>query len=225
MKASSLLCLLDIVFETSPVITHQSKPIPRLQKMSGVKFFSDGHHGFLFMNKLNSLNKMLPMIITPKKKEEVVRLIPKTASVSIILPFEPKMAAYSTLKESIHNAVAEAETALLKDYTVAEVSPLLSRLHGLTKKINYNTHKKSIAILVAADFEKIFYLDIPVKKFISVTDTFQLKDLIRIKKVKEEYLVFVLDQKNAKLFLGNEFGLLKLILHDTHEINLLREIL
>ena len=74
-------------------------------------------------------------------------------AVSIIMPFEPKMGIKSELAHGLKLAVDKVERMLRTDYP-ADISALVVyKLRRIIKDLNFNTHKKSIAVYVSPVFE------------------------------------------------------------------------
>jgi hypothetical protein len=132
-------------------------------------------------------------------------------AVSIVLPFEPMMSLKSELEYKLKRALEKIETELMANYPVEKAMPVLLKLQHLIYNLNYNTHKKSIAIFVSPLVEKVYYLDIPVEEKIMVDESFEIRDLVYSKKQNIQYLVLVLSAEKSKMFLGNcsKFMLIK----------------
>src|SRR5215831_8431653 len=132
-------------------------------------------------------------------------------AVSIIQPFEPMMSRKSELEYNLKAALKKVETELLANYPPEKALPVLFKLNYLIHNINYNTHKKSVAIFASPVIEKIYYLDIYVEERIVVDESFEIRDLIYSKKQNIEYLVLLLSRERSKMFLadGSKFTLIK----------------
>jgi len=151
---------------------------------------------------------------TPDIFEEEKRLI-KTVkylpAVSIILPFEPVMSLKTELEYKLKIAVQKVESGLMKDYTMDKALPVILKLKNFVGNINFNTHKKSIAIFVSPIIEKIFYLDIPVEEKIIIDESFEIRDLIYSKKELHKYLLLVLSGESQKIYLGNTRQFIRIV--------------
>src|SRR5690242_18036538 len=95
-------------------------------------------------------------------------------SVSIIEPFQPMMSSKSDIEYRLKLAVEKAEKKLMAKYPVEKILPVIIKLHNLVRNLNYNTHKKSIAIFASPIIEKTYYFDIAVEERI-VTDEFKIR--------------------------------------------------
>jgi len=123
--------------------------------------------------------------------------------ISIIMPFEPKIGLKKELDYKLKMAKNKIEKELELNYPEDRVLPVLNKLNLILEGLNYNTHKKSVAIFVSPLVEKIYYLDIPVEEKIIIDDSFEIRYLIYSKKEIHKYLLVVLSNKWTKIFLGN----------------------
>lgn len=123
--------------------------------------------------------------------------------ISLIMPFEPKMGLKKELDYKLKTAVDKIHRELEENYPNEKSVPVLKKLHKVIGELNYNTHKKSIAIFVSPLVEKVYYLDMPVEEKIIIDESFEIRDLIYSKKEIHKYLMAVLSGKWTKIYLGN----------------------
>lgn len=146
-------------------------------------------------------------LIEPVKKQisfsetqAFTQIIEPAACVTIIMPFEPKMATKSNLRENIREAIIAVEEDLLKEYAAVTAELILSKLKTITASLDYNTYTKSIALFVSSEYEKIYYLDIDVKRKTSVNRYFNIRDIVLSKQSQPEFLLLLISKKTEKLF-------------------------
>jgi hypothetical protein len=142
-----------------------------------------------------------PLILQEEK--ELIGGVKYLPAVSIILPFEPVMSSKNELKYKLKLSVQKVESELMKDYAMDKALPVILRLKNLVRNVNFNTHKKSVAIFVSPLIEKILYLDIAVEEKIIIDESFEIRDLVCSKKELHRYLLLVLTGKSLKIYLGN----------------------
>jgi hypothetical protein len=144
-------------------------------------------------------------------EKAVLNAVKYLPAISLIMPFEPKISLKSDLEYRLKMAVGKVEKELMNNYPSEKALPAISRLRELTGKINYNTHKKSIAIFLSPMVEKVFYLDIPVEEKIIIDESFEIRDLVYQKKQDVQYLVLMLSGKRSIMLLvnGSEIKLVK----------------
>lgn len=141
-------------------------------------------------------------ILTPEI-EDVLHAVHYKPAVSIIIPFEPKMTSKALLQHSLKVALTKTSQDLEKNYP-GDLSELVThKLNNLVSHLNYNTHKKSIAIFVSPVFEKVLYLDIAVEEKIIIDESFEIRDLVYAKKQMHNYLVLLISAKESKMFLNS----------------------
>jgi hypothetical protein len=141
-------------------------------------------------------------IITPEVKE-VMNALHYRPSVSVIMPFEPKISLKTELAHSLKTAADRAERELLAIYPTEMCDTVMKKLRAVIKNLNFNLDKKSIAIYVSPVFEKVIYLDSFVNEKIMVDDSFEIRDLIYNKKQVDKYLVLLLSGKESRILLMN----------------------
>jgi ribosomal protein L7Ae-like RNA K-turn-binding protein len=124
-------------------------------------------------------------------------------SISVIMPFEPKMSAKAELAHHLKFAIEKVDREIRANYQEELADLVMQKLRKIIKNLNFNTFKKSIAIYVSPVFEKVLYLDIPMEEKIMVDGSFEIRDLLYAKKEMHNYLVLVLSNKWSKVFLGN----------------------
>lgn len=135
--------------------------------------------------------------------QEVMEAVHYRPAVSIIMPFEPKMTLKAELAHSLKVAAGKVEKELQADYPDDIGQLVIQKLHNIIRELNFNTHKKSIAIYVSPVFEKVLYLDIPVEEKIIVDESFEIRDLVYSKKQLHKYLLLLLSGKESRMYLGN----------------------
>ena len=123
--------------------------------------------------------------------------------ISLIMPFDPKMGLKKELDYKLKIAVDKIEKEIETNYPEEKSFPVMKKLHKVIEELNYNTHKKSIAIFVSPLIEKVYYLDMPVEEKIIIDESFEIRDLVYSKKEIHKYLLAVLSSKWTKIYLGN----------------------
>jgi hypothetical protein len=149
-------------------------------------------------------------VVTPELRE-VMEAVHYRPAVSIIMPFEPKMSLKTELTHSLKTATDKVEQELLESYP-GEMSVLvMQKLRAIIKGLNFNTHKKSMAIYVSPVFEKVLYLDITVEEKIIVDESFEIRDLMYSKKQLHKYLVLLLSTKESRMYLGDSATFVRIV--------------
>lgn len=131
--------------------------------------------------------------------------------ISLLLPFEPKMTQRSKLTESLNNSCNKVENDLLEKYPGDTAMLMIDKLRTVIANLNFNTHKKSIAIFLSPVIEKIFYLDIPLERKISIDNDFNIRQLVYHKKQEQGFLIMMLTKKESRLYLANNGSLVRIV--------------
>src|SRR5690606_10792886 len=155
--------------------------------------------------------------VSPELRE-VIGAVHYRPAVSIIMPFEPKMSLKAELTHALDLAADRVERELKDNYTSELREMVMGKLRSLIRGLNFNTHKKSIAIYVSPVFEKVLYLDIPVEERVIVDESFEIRDLVNSKKQLHKYLVLVLSQKESRMFLGDTTSFVRIISAEPNQL-------
>jgi len=131
-------------------------------------------------------------------------------AVSIILPFNPKMSRKSEIAHSLKCALDQVTKTLWAEYPQEIATLVTNKLKTVIERLNYSTHKKSIAVYVSPVFEKVFYLDMEMETMVNVGDAFDIKELLESRKLLQNYLVLVLGGKGCRIMLGGNGSLQKI---------------
>jgi hypothetical protein len=89
--------------------------------------------GFMKQNLLHNIN-------------EVTETVYNLPSVSVILPFEPKMKSKRELALALQSALDKVERKIFDKFSVDMALLVLQKLKSIIKDLDFNTHKKSVAI-------------------------------------------------------------------------------
>ena len=141
--------------------------------------------------------------------QDILKAVHYHPSISIILPFEPKMSLKAELQHQLKLVTDKVEKAITKEYNDDLATLVIHKLKNIISKLNFTTYKKSIAIYVSPVFEKIFYLDIEVEEKIIIDESFEIRDLVYAKKDMRRYMILVLSKKKSKVYLHYTSSLVK----------------
>lgn len=157
-------------------------------------------------------------VLTPAIREvmESVHYLP---SLSIIMPFEPKMSLKKELTHSLEIAADKAARELVHNYPDEMGRLVMRKLRAILGNLNFNTYKKSIAIYVSPVFEKVLYLDITVEEKIIVDESFEIRDLVYSKKQMHKYLLLLLSGNESRVYLGNSESFVKIVSNTPEVLN------
>ena len=145
------------------------------------------------------------------QQQQLMETTAHQPAVSVIVPFQPILSSRADLEYNLKKAMEKVESSLMENYTRDRAIPMLEKLRRVVRTVNYNTHKKSLAIFVSPSIEKVYYLDIAVEERVVIDQSFVIRDLIFAKKQAVQYLVLLLSAERSRMFLGNcsSFQLIK----------------
>lgn len=126
-------------------------------------------------------------------------------SVSIFLPFNPKMDSKKDITKKLQVAVDKVEQQLFDNFSFEMAMLVMHKLKAILQNLNYSSHKKSLAIFVSPVFEKVFYLNMEIEEKIAIDSTFQIRDLVKSKKQLYEYLVLKITDTECRIY-ANQSG-------------------
>lgn len=141
-------------------------------------------------------------IETTRERVETDYVFP---SVSIFLPFNPKMKSKASITATLHKAVDEVEEKLFDDFSFEMALVVVHKLKAILKDLNFSSHKRSLAIFVSPIFEKVFYLNTELEEKVLVGTSFHIRDLVKSKKELQEYLVLKMSDKECRIY-ANQSG-------------------
>lgn len=142
-------------------------------------------------------------LLTSTPKRETIARVQFLPAVSIIVPFAPVITPKKTLECRLKNIMGKVEAILTAGYTVEKALPVIIKLRNVIAGLNYNTHKKSVAIFASPITENVYYLEAEMEEKIVIDPAFKISELVFYKKEKQEYLIFLLSDNYSKMFLGD----------------------
>jgi hypothetical protein len=150
-----------------------------------------------------------PVSMNPNESVAITDRKNRTQSPSVVLtlPFDPKMNPRSRVDGSLNDALSRAVRRLQDAYPSDIAVPVINRLEGLACHLNYATHKRSVALFVSAETEKILYLDEVLEEQILIDSGFRIRELSIPHSSHVQYYVLLLSGHQSKMYLGDNYGL------------------
>lgn len=132
-------------------------------------------------------------------------------SISILMPFEPKMSAKHELQKQMKYMFNSVKKQLINAYSFDSVQQILVSVQQIVDQLDYTTHKKSVCIFVSAVMEKVIYLAFPVEQKIIIDESFQVRDIVYNRKMEKRFLLLLLGGKGTRLYLGDNEKLIRVV--------------
>jgi len=142
-----------------------------------------------------------------KKVQSLPAPAVKRPSVTLLLPYDPKMMPRQETDRLLRNALATAEKKLLAAHPAESALPILRKLQQLIRTLNSSTHKASVAIFVADQLSKVLYLDMAIEEQVLVDEPFLLRDIADHKAGSRDFLVMLLSARESRMYLNDAKGL------------------
>jgi hypothetical protein len=158
------------------------------------------------------MNQVMPKVEITTQRIQRHRIATdfRFPSVSIFMPFNPKMEMKSKLAFSLSKITDKAITEL-KDKYPGEMSLLLiHKLRAIVKNLDFSTHRKSLAIFASPVFEKIYYLNIDLEETVIVNESLQIINLLFNRKHSKQFHILMLGEKESRIFLSDTNSSIKI---------------
>jgi hypothetical protein len=131
---------------------------------------------------------------------EITKLRPYFSSLALAMPFQPSMWNEKSI-QSVFNNVIEIAKKKLKDLYTEECSiAIISRLEKLFAEVNFNTHRKSLGIILTPDEEKLFYFNFPVKPVVFSRRLVSPIDLAVNREQKANFYLLILENDLVRIY-------------------------
>lgn len=132
---------------------------------------------------------------------------PDGPTVVITLPFEPKMNPKQEIETALKDIQTRAVRQLMAQYSRDTALPVIDHLQQLIFDLNFNTHKKSVVLLVSPETQHVLYLDQPVPNQVLINHPFRIRDLTLSPDSPPRYLVLLLTGRLSKMYASKTDGL------------------
>jgi len=134
------------------------------------------------------------MITLPYINPAKVKITKNNVAISLglVIPFQPSMQDEKTINNILYYATELVQSKLEANYDIDAINNLVARLEKIFRELNYNTHRKSIAIIITPDEEKVFYLNFDAKPVVIFKTPFSILDLVAdtVRNAEFQFLVF-----------------------------------
>jgi hypothetical protein len=131
---------------------------------------------------------------------EIIKHRTVFSSLGLAMPFQPSMWDEKTIHSVWNNGLEMVKAKLTGRYSEECANTILTRLEKLYSKLNYNTHRKSLAIVLTPDEEKIIYLSFKVKPVVFLSKFVSILDLVANMYQEAEFYYFVLNEESISLY-------------------------
>lgn len=143
------------------------------------------------------------MITSPQIKSERLTSVeknPETYSLGLVIPFQPSIVDKNTIQGLLNYSIEVAQLKLERFHENIFIKQITRRLQRIFSNLNYNSHRKSVAIIIEGEEEKIIYLNYSGKPVFLFNDTFSLLDLVGNSIHSPEFELLVFKKDGAELY-------------------------
>jgi len=131
-------------------------------------------------------------------------------SVSVFLPFNPNINPKNKLILSLSHVSRRMEQELKIKYPGEMSQIVIQKFKSIMLRLNFNTHKKSIAIFLSPVFEKIYYLNFDLEEKVIVGESLQITDLVFSKKPSQKFHLLVLGERESRIYSEDSSSFLRI---------------
>ena len=122
------------------------------------------------------------------QRPQVIAKIKYLPAVSIILTIHQGITLKNQLEYRLKLIMEKIERRLETFCSTEQAAPVITKLKNLILDLDYNTHKKSIAIFVSPVAEKLYYVDAELEEKIAIDEFFEIRGQVFRKKQTIEFL-------------------------------------
>ena len=131
---------------------------------------------------------------------KIARTNKAASSLGLVLPFNPCMQDEKTVENIVKDAEERVHVLLDRALDPAYADDMFVRVKKLFSKLNYNSHCKSIAVLLTPDEEKVTYLNFPVKPVAYLNKYVFLLELTANADRQPDFYFLIVEQSHVKLY-------------------------
>ena len=121
-------------------------------------------------------------------------------SIGLVFPFQPSMLEMKTVNSILNYTLEVVQMKLENRYEPGEIKKTIARLQKIFSRLNYNSHRKSVAIILNAEDEKIIYLNYSGKAVFFFNESFSLLDLVGDSEENPAFEILLLSKNKAELY-------------------------
>lgn len=144
-----------------------------------------------------------PILLTHERKitgRKALKTRNQFSSMGLVIPFQPSMWDDNTIEAALNNTLHKVKTRMKQNYSEECTSKVLTRLQKLFNDLNFNTHRKSVMVILTPTEEKIIYLCFPVRPVVFFSRSASVIDLAANILQEATFYYLILNQKNVSLF-------------------------
>ncbi|HLG40213.1 MAG TPA: hypothetical protein VI461_11115, partial [Chitinophagaceae bacterium] len=150
------------------------------------------------------MGKMYEKAVKPGKVLRVPQLF---SSLGMVIPFQPSMWDDRSLQSVLSYAIEMAQEKMEGRFSAECIGKVTNRLRKLFAGLNFNTHRKSLAIVLSRDEEKVIYIGYQVKPVVFFSKFISLLDLTANMRQEPSFYIVVFQKHTVRIY---EYNIQKL---------------
>ena len=131
---------------------------------------------------------------------ELQEINTEISSLGLVIPFQPSMLDLKGVEAILNYTLEMVQNKLESQYQPEDIKRIIGRLKKIFANLNYNSHRKSVAIIIKGENEKIIYLDYNEKPVVFLTNSFSLLDLVGASVRNAEFELLIFTKTRAYLY-------------------------
>lgn len=152
--------------------------------------------------------QLKPLIYKPETLEHTMRKatgkVPvqraEFSSIGVVMPFQPSMWDDKMVEEAWNKVMEKVQQKMKEKYAAECADKLMTRLNKIFGRLNFNTHRKSLVLILTPEEEKVFYLNFPVKSVVFFSKQISVLDLAANILQDAEFYYLVLNKNSTGLY-------------------------
>lgn len=121
-------------------------------------------------------------------------------SIGLVIPFQPSIVEKKTIQIILEYTLDLVQQKLERKFDQPEINRVIKRLENIFYKLDYNSHRKSVAIIIEGEEEKVIYLNYSGKLAFQFNENFSLLDLVSDSMQNPEFELLVFHNEGAELY-------------------------
>ena len=122
-------------------------------------------------------------------------------SLGLVIPFQPAIVEKKTIQTILEYTLEMVQLKLERKFDQSEINSVVKKLENIFCRLNYDSHRKSVAIIMEGEEEvKIIYLNYSGKPVFQFNGTFSLLDLVGDSAQNPEFELLVFHNDRAELY-------------------------
>ena len=143
---------------------------------------------------------MLGLSVTNNNKRKIIKAGSATSSLGLVIPFQPCMQDEKTIQNMLKHTIEAIHTKLEGSADSAYANEMFTRLEKVFSELNYNSHRKSIVVILKPYEEKVIYLGFRAKPVTFFNKYVSVLELVANAGREPEFYLLLLQKNNAELY-------------------------